>query len=655
MKIILGAAIIVAALALGPVGFTSMILITSAIETSLIVAGASLALQGIAGALTKGSLGTSVALKQAAAPRSMTYGRTRTGGVILYMSESGDSDKYQHIVVLHASCPCVAVQALYLDGNLVVFSGTNVYDDGNDHYNDSGVKYNFQGRVRFESRMGNITNTPFTFLTAQDPNWPLTATCDGCCVSYIRLSYDAKTFPNGMPGIRVDLQGKTGIYDPRTGTHVYTENPALCIADILCDVSGFGLQCNYANEIDEPALIAAANLCDERVYLADESSEPRYSCNGNITSDMAPGEILSMLLSSCAGRMSCVNGKWQIHPGAWVAPSLSLSDKDLMAPIKWLPNRKYRDKCNGVRATFICPTFPYLSYGAGLPFGQKQTGIFDGMWRETDVPPYLQDVTHGYSSDANYTADLNTRLWMEMKFPFTISVATAQRLMKIALLKNRQQGSGTLSCSLAAYQALPLDVIQFSHPRFGWTNKNLEVVAERLTYVNAEGDRPPSLGLELDVVESDPSVYAWSTSEELRIDDALPPRTFNMGNVGMPSGLTLESDASTQLASADGIKRTRIKVTWTAPNDGYVTHGGHIEMQSRITGGATWNPWAQFDGATTSAYIDGVSDGVSYDVQIRSANVSGAYSNWEQATITAGVSISNLTAVSIEVDGTILV
>jgi hypothetical protein len=78
-------------------------------------------------------------------------------------------------------------------------------------------------------------------------------------------------------------------------------------------------------------------------------------------------------------------------------------------------------------------------------------------------------------------------------------------------------------------------------------------------------------------------------------------------------------------------------------------------MQYRVTGGATWNPFAQFDGGVTSAYIEGVSDGVSYDVQIRSANVSGAYSDWEQAKIVAGVSNSNITRVGIEVNGTILV
>jgi hypothetical protein len=127
-------------------------------------------------------------------------------------------------------------------------------------------------------------------------------------------------------------------------------HPALCIADMLCDTTGFGLQCNYSVEIDEPALIAAANLCDETVLLADGTSEPRYSCNGNITSDTAPGEILSMMPSS-------------------------LSHKDLMAPIKWMPNRKYRDKVNGVRATFIFPTYPYVNFG--LPYGQKTTGIFD--------------------------------------------------------------------------------------------------------------------------------------------------------------------------------------------------------------------------------------------------------------------------------------
>jgi hypothetical protein len=119
--------------------------------------------------------------------------------------------------------------------------------------------------------------------------------------------------------------------------------------------------------------------------------------------------------------------------------------------------------------------------------------------------------------DANLAADLGERRWLDVQLPFTISVATAQRLCKIELMRRRQQGTGTFPYNMAMYGMTALDVVPMTLPLFGWTNKNLEVAAHRLTSDQQQIDGNPVtlLGTEIDVQETDPSIYDWSTTEEL--------------------------------------------------------------------------------------------------------------------------------------------
>lgn len=639
MKIVAGAALIAGAVILDVVTWGAATpLVVAAITTALSL-GASLLLGGIADALTH-NLGTGIATRQAAAPQTYIYGRSRVGGNIVYVSLTGTSNRQLNLVIVHCSHSVKAIPNLYLDGKLVVLASGTFHDDGNNHFDDSGVEYNFKGKVWWETRLGSPTQTSFSDLTGWDPNWPSTATLSGHACSYIALTYDAAVFPNGIPGIRVDIIGKNDIYDPRTATNGYTENWALCVADVLTN-KAYGLQCDYATEINNAQLIAAANICDETINLQNGDTEPRYTCNGTIQSSQAPGDILSQMMTGAAGRLTYINGQWGIYPASYVTPSLSLSDAGLLAPIKWQPKRKYRDLINAVKASFICPTYPYVSAGPGLSYGQKITGIFDGQWQQTDMPPYFQDTTHGYGSDINLANDGNTRLWLDTRFPFTISVAACQRIAKIMLLRNRQQGQGTLVYNLTAYQAVTLDTILYSHSRFGWTNKILEITQMRFNFKTSDDGTATALYVELDVCETDPSVYAWSSSEELAINDNPPPQLPNMAFCQPPSGLTLESDSSTLVIGADGIERTSILVTWVSPTDAFITRGGSIEMQFQITGAATWNAFSTFSGLVTRAVINGTTDGANYTVQIRSVNTSGAYSDWISAAITVNNAASN--------------
>lgn len=122
---------------------------------------------------------------------------------------------------------------------------------------------------------------------------------------YLRLTHKLKVFPNGIPNVTADIEGKDDILDPRSGTRGYSENAALCLADYL-SLPEFGLNAAIGAEhgVDADELVAAANICDEAVPLAAGGSEPRYACNGVITLSETPKTIIEGMLSAMAGKHS---------------------------------------------------------------------------------------------------------------------------------------------------------------------------------------------------------------------------------------------------------------------------------------------------------------------------------------------------------------
>jgi hypothetical protein len=298
------------------------------------------------------------------------------------------------------------------------------------------------------------------------------------------------------------MEAGSTVASPTAG---YTENAALCIADYLANPV-WGFSAAYGTEIPLPQLIAAANICDEAVPLAEGGTEPRYAMNGQFNLEMKRGEALQNMLTSCAGRLTFSAGQFVIWPAAWYgATPLALDALQQAAgPFKWKQKLAIRDLYNGVKGTFVSPV---------------------NNWEASDIPPYAQDFDHGYASgsplypfgDANLAADGGVRRWLDIQLPFTISVACAQRLCKIELLRRRQQGTGTFVFNMTMYQATALDVLAVNLSLLGWSEKLLEVSAHRFTMTKQQidGNDVTLLGTEIDVQETDPSVYAWSTTDEL--------------------------------------------------------------------------------------------------------------------------------------------
>ena len=107
--------------------------------------------------------------------------------------------------------------------------------------------------------LGSPNQTADTFLVDESAHWTTEHRLRGIAYMYVRLAFDADVFPNGIPEITATISGKK-VYDPRTSTTAWSDNPALCLRDYL--TSSYGIAEDTAN-IDDALVIAAANVCDQ--------------------------------------------------------------------------------------------------------------------------------------------------------------------------------------------------------------------------------------------------------------------------------------------------------------------------------------------------------------------------------------------------------
>jgi len=582
--------------------FGTSFAVASAIVTGVITLGANFVLGAISRAIAgrpSSSIKTdlpsrSVSVRQPAAPREIVYGRPRKGGIITYASLTGASNEFFHLVYTLSGHELNAIHNLFLDGEEVPLDPTPV---SGYLVPQAGNKY--LGFLWVEKKLGTAGEAAFPNLISESGGlWTSNHKQEGCGSVHIKLKFSTDVFPQGVPQITFDIEGKK-VFDPRSSTTAYSDNAALCIRDYLSN-SYYGLGAT-SSELDDTANNAAANICDELVALNGGGFEPRYTCNGVATTDQQPKDILGQLLSACAGNVAYVGGTWSIWPAAWRTPTITLTDDDVRSPgtMQVRATTSKRDLCNAVKGTFI-------------PFGQTAP---------TDFPPYYQSSDRGFGSDAYLTEDSGERNWTDITLPFTDSVATAQRLAKIALERARRQKSVTLNGKMSCYAAGIIEPLYLTHSRWGWSSKTFECAESRwVPYNDPEG--MPILGVDLVLRESDANVYAWSTAEELASAVA---STLNLPDFTAclpPTNLHLRSG----MVKTSGATRTaRIRVTWTAPADIFVVK---IGIQYKKSADSTWSAAAEIDASLTEYLIDDVDALIAYDVRIYSINAAGAKSTY---------------------------
>jgi hypothetical protein len=359
------------------------------------------------------------------------YGKMRVGGARIYDEATGTNNKYLHRIIAVAGHEIQSFDEIYVNDEVVTLDV--------DGEVTSPAKY--VGKIRIKLHLGSPTQTADTFLVAESVHWTTQCTLSGIAYMYIRLAFDADAFPNGIPEITTTISGKK-VYDPRTSTTAWSDNPALCIRDYL--TSSYGIAEEAAN-IDNALVIAAANICDQ---TNTDAGTTRYTCNGAFTTASTPYEMINAMLTSMDGSLWYAQGSWRMKPAYWTAPVLDLNEDDLRSGISVSTRHSRRNNFNTVKGTF-----------RGL----------ESNWQTTDYPQVTNATFLAADGGQESVADID--------LPFTDNSVEARRIALISLERNRQQLTVNASFGLKTLQVQVGDNIRLTNSRFGWTNKEFEVVS----------------------------------------------------------------------------------------------------------------------------------------------------------------------------------
>ena len=334
------------------------------------------------------------------------------------------------------------------------------------------IRITYNGEERIVVR---VSSDPKSFAQSpkviQKRRWTSDARLLGRTYIHLRLEYDEEVFPNGIPNASAVVKGRL-VYDPRTGTTAWSDNPALCILDYLC--APWGLGCSRTNEIDIGSFIAAANDCDEDDVATLTGVEKRYTCNGVVDLAAKPQDILESMLTSCAGRMVFTGGKWRLKVGVWhTGTFVSFSETQLRAPVTVQPARSRRELINTVRGAFVSPAH---------------------KWQSVDYPTV---------TNATYKTSDGTELTLTLDLPFTNSDSMAQRIARIALEQSRQQISVQYPSNLSGLRVAAGDTIRLSLERFGISNETFMVVGWKMS---------EDMGVDLALAQDSSGIYAHSST-----------------------------------------------------------------------------------------------------------------------------------------------
>lgn len=512
------------------------------------------------------------------APHEYVYGKVRKGGVRTYVESTGNKNKFLHMIIALAGHEVQAIDDIYLNDEIVTWDET------------SGLVTTpkWKNKVRIRKHLGNQTAADADLLAESNQ---ITASFRGKGIAYlyVRLEYDQDVFSNGIPLVTAVVRGRK-VYDPRSSSTSYNNNAALAIRDYL--TSDFGLN---DDEINEASFATSANISDEPIDLATFGTESQYEVNGVINADMTPRQVMEQMMTTCNGTLFWGQGAWQLRVAYYTAPIKTFTLDDLRGPISLDTRLSARDNFNRVTGTFINAAADYIP---------------------EDYP--------ALESAAFLAEDSGVENTLDLQLPMTTSSAAAQRLAKLTLFRAREQMTFSADFGLEAFGVQVGDIVAFTNSRYGWTEKEFEVVGWNFHTAN-EGDIVVSLTLR----ETSAAAFAWD-AEEIDIIG---------NNTNLPSyddGLNIENLTATGggRLQGDGTFINSVILSWDPVETSFLSH-------YRVA----WKPLSDSSYSATNTSdntieISPLIDGVEYILRVRAVSISGVRGDWATITFTGGGDIT---------------
>jgi len=578
----------------------TQIFITKAITYLAISAVTSWALKALMPKPDFAAMGTSSGLlanaRTGTGPQEVVYGEIRKGGVVTFVESTGATNKYLHQIICLAGHEVNSIGDVYINDQVVAI--------GNDHYVSTNTWQDADGNSKVYIRKftgadnQNVYSTLSAITDGDAPAFQVDGSApsnnedtnfkgQGIACLYVRLEYDQNVFAEGIPLFTAKVQGKK-VYDPRTATTAYSANAALCIRDYLS--SDYGV--NNTGDTNDTVFSAAANACDETVSLAAGGTEKRYEMNGVISLDRSPSDILGDMMTSCAGTLFWGQGSWQLKVGEYTSSVKTFTVDDLRSGVTLETKHSRRDNFNIVRGTFNDASEDYI---------------------QTDYPEIRSATFISNDNNVESAIDLN--------LPFTTSSVMAQRLAKMTLFRAREQMTFSADFGLEAFNVQVGDIVGITNSRYGFTNKDFEVVGWKFSNSSEAGD----LRVNLTLRETSSSAFSWSAEESSlnNNDSTLPTLT---GSLTIAS-LNISGGGRT---AGDGTFIHSAIVSWTAPTNSFISH---YEVEYKATSDSSYHATTTTD---TSIELSPLVDALEYTFRVRAVTVSGNKGPFVTATFTGG-------------------
>ena len=521
-------------------------------------------------------------------PHQTIYGKMKVAGARIFDGTTGTENVDLHRVLAFAGHEITSFEQIYINDERAVIGGNGIVTHPS----------RYQGKIKIYKHLGSPDQAADGNLVSANVGWTANHRLRGIAYLYCKFTFDVDAFPNSVPEITAVIKGKK-VYDPRNTTTAWSDNPALCVRDYLT-ATGYGLGEATAN-VNDTSFITAANICDE---TNTDAGTTRYTANGAFTTGIEPQELLNDLMTSMGGTIWYTQGFWTVKAAKWTAPvtdvngaTIVLNEDDLRSSINVSTRHSRRDNFNVINGTFK---------------GEESN------WQVTDYPP----VTNA----AFVTADNGQESPIDLELPWTDNSIEARRIARILLEKNRQQLTMSASFGLRTFQLQTGDNVRITNTRFGWTNKEFEVVSWSFGVQN-EYD----LQIELVLRETAESVFD-------EVDDGI---VYERDNTTLLSPFTVPNlgiNISTELRK---VKGKTLGVLFVDVNNSS-TLMDTAEVEFRKTGDTNFTSLAtvgSFVGTSRVEHV-GVEDGF-YDIRARATNSLGVHgdyntiSNYFVETITA--------------------
>jgi hypothetical protein len=533
-----------------------------------------------------GSQGTLVNSRDATASADFVYGQVRKGGTVSFYESTGEKNKFLHQIIVLAAHEVEEIGNIYINDQVVTLD-SNGFVTTSDWVIDGGDN---PSGIRIQKFDGSQTSAPADLLAESELTGSDALTSsfvgNGIAYLYVRYEYDGNVFASGVPLVTALVKGKK-VYDPRTAVTAYSNNAALCIRDFI--TSTYGLN---DNAIDDVSFSAAANESDENVTLSGSGTEKRYTINGIIKASSPAGDVLGKMSTACAGTLFWGSGYWKLKVGAYSSPVKTLTLDDLRSEINLSTRSTMRDSFNGVTGTFNDASADFIT----ADYPAIKSGVFK-------------------------TEDGGDELLLDLPLPFTTSAATAQRIAKMTLYRGREQMTISADFGLEAFNVEVGDIIAFTNPRYGFDEKEFEVIGWKFSSNQDAGDLRVSLTLQ----ETSEAAFAWNAEES----DIIGNNT-NLPDLGGGLAITNLTASGGGRIQGDGTFINSAILNWDDVSNAF---SAYYEVEWKALADSTYSSTTTVESAIE---ISPLVDGVEYIFRVRAVTASGVAGAYSTVQFTGG-------------------